>query len=183
MLWRDHGGIINITYGINDLRLDAGDWTFVRHNCVDPAAAELAWSAPQEIIVSDIGDFFFNNKPIRLDNGEWLIPVTIRTRPSQGRPYHEGFYAVGALVSSDEGNTWKGFKSGDFEKSGYGPKDICVHEAGATGENRTDRPRIGLTTSFCAWQFRQQENLVMGVSDEVLADATPELLDLIGFRP
>ena len=131
VLWRDHGGIINITYGINDMRLDAGDWTFVRHTCVDPAAAELAWSAPEEIAVSDIGDFFFNNKPIRLDNGEWLIPVTVRTRPSQGRPYHEGFYAVGALISSDAGNTWKGFKSGDFEKSGYGPKDICVHEAGA----------------------------------------------------
>ena len=53
----------------------------------------------------------------------------------------------------------------------------------STGENHTDRPRIGLTTNFCAWQFRQQENLVMGVSDEVLADATPELRDLIGFRP
>ena len=53
----------------------------------------------------------------------------------------------------------------------------------STGENRTDRPRIGLTTNFCAWQFRQQENLAMGVSPEVLADASPELLDLIGFRP
>ena len=53
----------------------------------------------------------------------------------------------------------------------------------STGENRTDRPRIGLTTNFCAWQFRQQENLAMGVSPEVLADAPPELLDLIGFRP
>ena len=53
----------------------------------------------------------------------------------------------------------------------------------STGENRTDRPRIGLTTNFCAWQFRQQENLAMGVSAEVLAAAPPELLDLIGFRP
>ena len=53
----------------------------------------------------------------------------------------------------------------------------------STGENRTDRPRIGLTTNFCAWQFRQQENLAMGVSAEVLANASTELLDLIGFRP
>ena len=53
----------------------------------------------------------------------------------------------------------------------------------STGENRTGRPRIGLTTNFCAWQFRQQENLAMGVSPEVLAHASPELLDLIGFRP
>ena len=53
----------------------------------------------------------------------------------------------------------------------------------STGKNRTDHPRIGLTTNFCAWQFRQQENLAMGVSAEVLAAAPPELLDLIGFRP
>ena len=53
----------------------------------------------------------------------------------------------------------------------------------STGENRTGRPRIGLTTNFCAWQFRQQENLAMGVSSEVLAHASTELRDLIGFRP
>ena len=53
----------------------------------------------------------------------------------------------------------------------------------STGENRTTRARIGLTTNFCAWQFRQQENLAMGVSSEVLAQASTELLDLIGFRP
>lgn len=53
----------------------------------------------------------------------------------------------------------------------------------STGENRTNRARIGLTTNFCAWQFRQQENLAMGIAPEVLADAPTELLDLIGFRP
>ena len=52
----------------------------------------------------------------------------------------------------------------------------------STGENRTDRARIGLTTNFCAWQFRQQENLAMGIDPEVLANAPAELLDLIGFR-
>ena len=52
----------------------------------------------------------------------------------------------------------------------------------STGENRTNRPRVGLTTNFCAWQFRQQENLAMGIAPEVLADAPAELLDLIGFR-
>lgn len=53
----------------------------------------------------------------------------------------------------------------------------------STGANVSDRTRIGLTTNFCAWQFRQQENLPMGVSPEVLEDASDELLDLIGFRP
>lgn len=53
----------------------------------------------------------------------------------------------------------------------------------STGVNVSDRPRIGLTTNFCSWQFRQQENLPMGVSQEVLDSASDDLLDLIGFRP
>ncbi len=53
----------------------------------------------------------------------------------------------------------------------------------STGENVSDRPRIGLTTNFCSWQFRQQENLPMGLSQEVLDSASDDLLDLIGFRP
>ncbi len=51
----------------------------------------------------------------------------------------------------------------------------------STGENRTDSDRIGLTTNFCSWQFRQQENFLLGTSDEVLREASDELLALIGF--
>lgn len=36
---------------------------------------------------------------------------------------------------------------------------------------------------FCAWQFRQQENLLLGATPEVLEGASTELLDLIGFLP
>ncbi|MBK35151.1 MAG: hypothetical protein CME26_06425 [Gemmatimonadetes bacterium] len=53
----------------------------------------------------------------------------------------------------------------------------------STGANVSDRTCIGLTTNFCSWQFRQQENLIMGVSDEVLESASDEFLDLIGFQP
>ncbi|MCS5569080.1 MAG: phytanoyl-CoA dioxygenase family protein [Pseudomonadales bacterium] len=53
----------------------------------------------------------------------------------------------------------------------------------STGINRSDRPRIGLTTNFCAPQFRQQENFMLGTSPEVLAEASEELLALIGFKP
>ena len=53
----------------------------------------------------------------------------------------------------------------------------------STGANVTDRTRIGLTTNFCAPQFRQQENLQLGTLPEVLANASEELLDLIGFKP
>ena len=51
-----------------------------------------------------------------------------------------------------------------------------------TGANITERPRIGLSTNFCAPQFRQQENFLLGTRPEVLRDASPELLDLIGFK-
>jgi len=51
-----------------------------------------------------------------------------------------------------------------------------------TGANTTNRPRIGLTVNFCAPQFRQQENFLMGTLPEVLEAASPELLALIGFK-
>ena len=52
----------------------------------------------------------------------------------------------------------------------------------STGENRTKGLRIGLTTNFCAPQFRQQENFLLGTRPEVLESASPELLKLIGFK-
>lgn len=52
----------------------------------------------------------------------------------------------------------------------------------STGVNRTERIRTGLNTNFCAPQFRQQENYLLGTRPEVLESASPELLALIGFR-
>ena len=53
----------------------------------------------------------------------------------------------------------------------------------STGVNHSDQARIGLTTNFCAPQFRQQENLQLGTLPEVLEDAPDELKRLLGFRP
>ena len=53
----------------------------------------------------------------------------------------------------------------------------------STGANISDQTRIGLTTNFCAPQFRQQENFFLGTSPEVLEEASQELLALIGFKP
>lgn len=52
----------------------------------------------------------------------------------------------------------------------------------STGVNATNRPRTGLTTNFCAPQFRQQENFLLGTLPEVVEEASPELLALIGFK-
>ncbi|MBV7335557.1 phytanoyl-CoA dioxygenase family protein [Chloroflexi bacterium TSY] len=52
----------------------------------------------------------------------------------------------------------------------------------STGANISDAPRLGTLSYFCAPQFRQQENLVLGTAPEVLEDAPQELLDLLGFK-
>ncbi|MCY4657974.1 MAG: phytanoyl-CoA dioxygenase family protein [Gammaproteobacteria bacterium] len=53
----------------------------------------------------------------------------------------------------------------------------------STGINTSNSTRIGLTTNYCSWQFRQQENFLLGTRPEVLEDASDELLQLIGFQP
>ena len=53
----------------------------------------------------------------------------------------------------------------------------------STGVNYSNDTRIGLTTNFCAPQFRQQENFLLGTSPEVLDNASDDLLNLIGFKP
>ncbi len=51
-----------------------------------------------------------------------------------------------------------------------------------TGANVSDINRYGLLTTFCGPQFRPQENFTIGTRPEVLAEASPELLALLGFK-
>jgi ectoine hydroxylase-related dioxygenase (phytanoyl-CoA dioxygenase family) len=63
---------------------------------------------------------------------------------------------------------------------------VCIFEGRtwhSTGENVSGAPRIGLTTNFCAPQFRQQENFLLGTRPEVVESVSEELLALIGFKP
>ena len=137
MLWRDSDGVVHYTYATNDmsLSLESAVYRFVRRTCSDPAADQLEWS--DEIPIEPQGDtgyteVFFNNKPIQLDNGEWLIPVALRTQPIPGKgPHHWGFAAAGAMISSDDMKTWEVFRGKDFEQSSYGSKDMTVWEPGA----------------------------------------------------
>ena len=39
-----------------------------------------------------------------------------------------------------------------------------------------------MITTFCGPQFRPQENFAVGTSLEVLEDASPDLLALLGFK-
>jgi len=51
-----------------------------------------------------------------------------------------------------------------------------------TGANVSSENRYGLLTTFCGPQFRPQENFTIGARPELLADASPELLALMGFK-
>jgi ectoine hydroxylase-related dioxygenase (phytanoyl-CoA dioxygenase family) len=51
-----------------------------------------------------------------------------------------------------------------------------------TGANTSDRLRRAVLTTFCGPQFRSQENFTVGTSTEVLDNASPELLALLGFK-
>ena len=52
----------------------------------------------------------------------------------------------------------------------------------STGRNVGSGDRLAALTYFCAPQFRTQENLTVGTSQEVLDRASPELLALLGFK-
>ena len=51
-----------------------------------------------------------------------------------------------------------------------------------TGANVSSGNRYGLLTTFCGPQFRPQENFTIGARPEMLADASPDLLALLGFK-
>ena len=51
-----------------------------------------------------------------------------------------------------------------------------------TGANTSSDLRYAVLTSYCGPQYRPQENFTIGTCDEVLQNATPELLSLLGFK-
>ena len=51
-----------------------------------------------------------------------------------------------------------------------------------TGANVNDQLRWAILTTFCGPQFRPQENFTLGTAPEVLANASPDLLALLGFK-
>ena len=51
-----------------------------------------------------------------------------------------------------------------------------------TGANVSEEPRLALLMTFCAPMFRPQANMTIGTHPEVLEDASPELLALLGFK-
>ena len=53
----------------------------------------------------------------------------------------------------------------------------------AAGANNSDAPRYGVTSYYSGPQFRSLSNWTLGAKPDVLAQASPELLTLLGFKP
>ena len=51
-----------------------------------------------------------------------------------------------------------------------------------TGANVSDGQRLGVLSTFVAPQFRPQENYTVGTAQEVVAEASDDLLALLGFK-
>ena len=51
----------------------------------------------------------------------------------------------------------------------------------ASGQNRSDAPRVGVQTSYCAVQIRQLRNFTLGLPPEVQASLSDERRSLLGF--
>jgi len=68
-----------------------------------------------------------------------------------------------------------------------GPAGTCLIFEGRTWHaadlNRSDGPRYGITTYYCAPQFRQMANFTYGTDKNVLKKLTPDLVRLLGFKP
>ena len=52
----------------------------------------------------------------------------------------------------------------------------------ASGCNRSDGPRVGVQTSYCAVQFRQLRNFTLSLPPEVQSSLSDEMRGLLGFR-
>ncbi len=93
-----------------------------------------------------------------------LVPFSHRTglQPPPDVPHTVASIAAEAPAGSAvvfEGRTWHG-----------------------TGANRANGPRLGLLATYCAPQFRTQENYTLGADPAVLAEASDALLARLGFR-
>ncbi len=99
-----------------------------------------------------------------LNGGTRLVPKSHLTglQPPPDVPHTVSSLGMEAKAGSAilfEGRTWHG-----------------------TGANRSNGPRLGLLATYCAPQFRAQENYTLGIDPKVRDEASPELLARLGFK-
>ncbi|MCC7494805.1 MAG: exo-alpha-sialidase [Fimbriimonadaceae bacterium] len=102
-LWLDPTGTLWLIY-------NRGNQATARHDvwarrCVDPDAAELAWSAEHRLGF-EAPYALRMNKPTVLRGGVWALPVTLALEPVP-RWFAGDTQLQGAALSPDQGQTWQ----------------------------------------------------------------------------
>jgi predicted neuraminidase len=87
----------------NDLELWAKTST-------DYEGDSVAWSEPR-ILRCNLPHFRTVNRPTVLDNGEWLMPLMVRTGPREGHAYFHHYHNCAAMISADRGQTWHAYQT------------------------------------------------------------------------
>ena len=124
----------------------------------DPTRANYPINPPAVVNVFwAISDFNAENGATRLVPGSHLSGCN----PD---PKRDDYPVVQAIVPAGSAVVWEG---------------RTWHAAGL---NRSNGPRIGLTSYYCGPQFRQMANLTYGTKREVLADTPEELKALLGLK-
>lgn len=115
-LWIDPQGNLRHWVCVNDTGREAGDWEVRERVSEDYCGAAVTWR-PWRRVEAGLGDWLNINKPIVRSDGAWVYPAMVRTGPSGGRPYFEGFKCGAVVVSADGGETWTGYRTGEFQGS------------------------------------------------------------------
>lgn len=136
----------------------AGDITRARQVFGEPETSDRPINPPVVVNV------FFALTPFgRTNGGTRLVPGSHRSgcHPAPEHSYREAQPEVPAGTALIwEGRTWHG-----------------------AGINTGNAPRVGVSTFFCAPQFRQLTNLTYGTRPEVAAGLSAEERRLFGFTP
>jgi ectoine hydroxylase-related dioxygenase (phytanoyl-CoA dioxygenase family) len=95
------------------------------------------------------------------NGGTRVVPGSHRKPPPDPRTAHDSVAAAGPAGTAMvfDGRIWHG-----------------------TGPNRTQILRHGVLSYFCRPFLRPQENMTLSTHPDVLRNATPELLKLLGFK-
>lgn len=101
----------------------SSNW-FIR--CDDPDSSKLVWTEPRYISYGCT-----LNKPIVMDNGEWLLPVSLWTRRYISKPFSDCYHQLDSermahlYVSSDRGESWTR-RGGVFFPQSQFDEHMCV---------------------------------------------------------
>lgn len=144
-LWTDPDGRLWAFYGQSMSYFDgrSGTW-YVR--CDDPDADKPVWSDPVRIWHGSA-----TNTPIVLNNGKWLLPVTLADGGGKF-PELDGFRGADVLMSPDKGKTWEYYGGVRFPHPDYNEHSIIELPDGRVW--MTARTSEGIWQSFSSDEGR-----------------------------